>query len=447
MKPASGRPARGGKALDFLPDADEIERRQYPRSARITLYSAVAMLLAFLAWSAVSQVDRVVVAPGRLVTPLPNIVVQPLEISIIQTLDVRIGQVVRKGERLATLDPTFADADQGQLRERLRSLETQSRRLQAELSDRALPADAGDADARLQSELAQERQASFKAQISKIDENIARLEASLTTTRHDQEILDSRVKSLQEIEAMQENLVAQQFSAKLKLLEAREKRLEAERDLQLARGREVELTRDLASARAERAAFVKSWRQKTMEDMLSTARDRASLNEQLQKAERRRKMVELTAPADAVVLDVARLSVGSVAREAEPLFTLVPLDAVLEAEVQIGAGDVGYVKTGDRARLKIDAFPFQRHGVLEGSVRTISEDAFRRDRSGSAATGEVYYVSRVAFEGQSLRGMPEGTRLLPGMTLTAEIVVGKRTVLSYLLWPLTKALGESISEP
>jgi HlyD family secretion protein len=405
------------------------------------------MLLAFLAWSAFSQIDRVVVAPGRLVTPLPNIVVQPLEISIIQTLDVRVGQVVRKGERLATLDPTFAEADQGQLRDRLRSLDTQSRRLQAELSDRALPADVADADARLQSDLAQERQAGFKAQLSKIDENIARLEASLTSSRHDQEILDSRVKSLQEIEAMQENLVAQQFSAKLKLLEAREKRLEAERDLQLARGREAELTRDLASARAEKAAFVKSWRQKTMEDMLSTSRDRASLNEQLQKAERRRKMVVLTAPADAVVLDMARLSVGSVAREAEPLFTLVPLAATLEAEVQIDAGDVGYVKTGDRMRLKIDAFPFQRHGVLEGSVRTISEDAFRRDRAGPGATGDVYYLSRAAFDERPLRGMPEGTRLLPGMTLTAEIVVGKRTVLSYLLWPLTKALGESISEP
>ena len=159
----------------------------------------------------------------------------------------------------------------------------------------------------------------------------------------------------------------------------------------------------------------------------------------------------LTAPVDAVVLEIAKRSTGSVVREAEPLFTLVPLDAQLEAEVQIESGDIGYVKLGDATRIKLDAFPFQLHGTLPGSVQTLSEDAFRREQAGGAAgaaTGaDAYYLGRIALGGTRLKGMTAKNRLLPGMTVTGEIVVGKRTVISYLLWPLTKALDEAIREP
>ena len=246
---------------------------------------------------------------------------------------------------------------------------------------------------------------------------------------------------------MQESLMAQQFGARLQLLEARDRRLTGERELELARNKEVELKSELASLEAEKLAFSKNWRQKTMEDLLSTARDRDGIKEQLQKADKRKQLVALVSPVDAVVLDMAKLSEGSVVQGAEQMFTLVPLGAVLEAEVRIDALDIGYVKTGDLAHLKLDAFPFQKHGALDGSLRTISQDAFRRD--GAAAPGglDAYYLSRVSFGDSKLRNMNEKMRLLPGMTVSAEIVVGKRSVMSYLLWPLTKAMNEAIREP
>ena len=85
----------------------------------------------------------------------------------------------------------------------------------------------------------------------------------------------------------------------------------------------------------------------------------------------------MVAPADAVVLEVAKLSQGSIVREAEAFFTLVPLGTVLEADVQIGSQDIGYVKSQAKVNIKVDAYPFQKHGTLEGSLRTISQDAFR----------------------------------------------------------------------
>jgi HlyD family secretion protein len=168
--------------------------------------------------------------------------------------------------------------------------------------------------------------------------------------------------------------------------------------------------------------------------------------QQLQKADKRSKLVSLYAPQDAVVLEIAKLSPGSVVQGAETFFTLVPLNTKLEVEVQINSMDVGYIKIGDAVRLKLDAYPFQRHGTLDGLVRSISQDAFKRDMSAKGGL-DAYYLARVSFEDGRLRNMVESSQLMPGMTLTAEIVVGKRTIMSYIAWPITKGLEEAAREP
>ena len=446
-KTPGAKGVHGATRIEFLPDADEIERSPLPRYTQMILHVLLAALLIFIVWATFSKVDQVVAARGRLVTPLPNIVVQPLESSIIQSIDVRVGQVVKKGQRLATLDPTFTKADEAELRTRLSSLETQSHRLEDELAGGKLPANSGaNMDSKLQAQLSSERRANYLAQLRKFEETEGKLRASIETNRLDQQALSARMKNLLEMEAMQEKLVAQKFSAPVRLLEERERRLGVERELQLAKNREAEIKRELSAFEAEKISFEKSWRQKTMEDLLATSRDRNALGEQLQKADKRNKMVTLVAPSDAVVLEIAKLSQGSVVSGAQALFTLVPLVAELEAEVQIDSLDVGYVKIGDTVHIKMDAYPFQKHGALEAKLRTVSEDAFRRDASAGQGL-DAYYLSRINLGSSRLSNMPEHARLLPGMTLTAEIVVGKRSVMSYLLWPLTKALNDSISEP
>jgi len=435
--------------IEFLPDADEIERRPLPPYARITVHALAAALVCFLGWASVAEIDEVVKAQGRLATPSANIVVQPIETSIIRSIDVRIGQVVKKGERLATLDPTDADADQAQLRLKYNSLDTQVKRLEAELAGRRASIETGTvtADTQLQDKLAEERRANFAAQVMRLNENMAKARATLDTNLHDQQVLGERTKSLREVETMQERLLDQKFGAKVNLLDARNKRMEVERDYMLAKNQEPEIRRNLAGLEAEKQAFVNGWRQKIMEDLLGLTRDRDATAEQIKKGTLRKDKVVLTAPADAMVQDIAKLSQGSVAQAAEKMFTLVPLGAALDAEVQIDSLDVGHVKPGDEVHIKLDAFPFQKHGTLDARVRTLSEDAFKRDTPNTESGTDAYYVSRIDLGNNKLKSMDPHARLLPGMTLTAEIVVGKRTVLSYLMWPLTKGLDEAIREP
>jgi hemolysin D len=440
-----GKKNKGLTVIEYLPDADEIERSPVPRYAQVTMHALLTLFGLALLWAAVSKIDQVVVGQGRLVNPVPNIVVQPLETSIIQSVDVRAGQVVKKGETLATLDATFIQSDEGQLRVRLQSLETQIQGLEREMSFGGTDAVKPGSDP-LQAKLMAERRANYSAQQARLNESAARLRAALATNQQDQKKVASRLKSLKEMESMQEKMVAQKYGAPIQLLEAQQRTKEVERDLELVMGKEQELRRELASVDAERSVFERGWRQKTMEDLLGLTRERDALNEQLAKTDKRRSLVTLTAPIDAVVLEIAKLSPGSIIKEAETFFTLVPLNVSLEAEAHVDAVDVGYLKLGQAVHVKLDAFPFQKHGMLDAKVATISEDAFRRENA-SKTGGDSYYLVRLQLQGTDLKNMKEGTRLLPGMTANAEIVVGQRTILSYLAWPLTKGISESIREP
>jgi len=168
-------PFGGGKrgaattAIDYLPDADEIERTPVPRMAQVTLHVMLLAFVSFGVWATFSQLDQVVVAQGRLINPMPNVVVQPLEMSIVTSVDVRVGQVVKKGDTLATLDATFAQADESQLKSRLASLETQILGFDIELSGgNAVSKTESNADDQLQANLMLERKANYKAQQMRI---------------------------------------------------------------------------------------------------------------------------------------------------------------------------------------------------------------------------------------------------------------------------------------
>jgi HlyD family secretion protein len=443
----SGAAKPGKTIVEYLPDADEIERSPVPRYAQVTLQLLVLALVAFFLWAALSQIDQVVVARGRLVNPLPNVVVQPLETAIVKSVEVRVGQVVKQGDTLAVLDATFVQADETQLQARLQSLETQIGGLRAELAgDAELSKEPSNADEKLQAELLRERRASYRAQQLRLSEDLSKLRAALATNRNDQQLVISRLRSIKEIETMQEKMVAQRYAAPLQLLEAQQRTQEVQRDLELARNRELEIRRELASLEAEKLAFEKNWRQRSMEELLAVTRERDALQQQLQKADKRNQLVTLLAPQDAVVLEIAKLSPGSVVQAAETFFTLVPLNTVLEAEVEIDSADIGYIKLGHPVHVKLDAFPFQRHGTLDATVRTISQDAFKRN-PGAPGAADAYYLSRLTLEASGLKNMKESSRLLPGMTLNAEVVVGERSIMSYLAWPVTKGLDEAVREP
>ena len=439
----------------FESDTREVETRPDPPLARATVWLLALMIVSLTVWGTFSYLDKVVSARGSIVSVEPSIVVQPLETSIIKTLKVNIGDVVRAGQELATLDPTFVQSDVSQIETRLRSITALIARVDAELSDHSFaPVDlATNPDSALQFSIWQERKTQYTAQLRQFEQKTASLRANMAGRQGDRDMLNERMKVLSQIEVMRERLAAADVGSRLNVLLANDARLEVARNLSLATNALAEAQHDLSSLQSQKEAFMSDWRSKAMAELVAARNERGNLTEQLVKAKKRGDLVRLESPVDAIVLERTTRSVGSVIKEAEPVFTLVPMNSPIEAEIRIDARDIGFVRPGDPVYIKLDAYPYIEHGMAEGEVRTISEDAFSDSQDMATAqeaqsTGmPAFYKARVRLTSTALRNVPEGFRVIPGLPLSGDVKVGSRTVVSYLLRPILRGLGESMREP
>lgn len=435
-------------AIEFLSDAEEIEQKPYPRSSQITLYLLVGFLLTALAWSTFAKIDRMVIARGKLVSRVATIVIQPFVTSVVRNVHVRSGQAVRKGDLLITFDQTFAATDQEDWGQRTETLYARLQRVEAELQgNENMQGDETDSF-RAEKRLFSERRDHYKARLVFFNEDLKRLQASLGAAVGQEEILNKRFASAKELEGMRAELLEKGSGSKLMLLLAQEKRLAVEEDFQALNDRRIETSHKITSLRAETRVFILKWRQDLVDELTKTRAQLDSTLGRLRKAEWLKQLVNIYAPTDAVVLEVTDLSLGSVVREAQTIMTLVPANAVLEAEVQIEPKDIGYLRIGDEVRIKLDAFPYQKHGIVTGSLQTVSEDALTEQASSPGSAERTYFKGGVDINrDDNAFQIPKGARLQPGMSLSAEIVVGKRRVISYFFYPIFRALDESIREP
>jgi HlyD family secretion protein len=410
----------------------------------------VALIAVAVTWASISQVDMIVTAPGKLITTRPNLVVQPLETSVIRQIHVKVGDRVNKGDVLATLDPTFSQADLDQLRNRVAAFDASINRLRAELSgqDYAVGDTAG-ADDILQRKVFLQRKSSFDAQMQNYDAQIASAQANLKTAQDEETVLLQRLETMKAIEAMRGTLAEKEVGSKLNLLLSRDARLEVESNLARVRGNIADNTHRVDKSRADQKVFAEDFRKTAYQDLVETLAKRDSAAEDLKKVELRRQMIVLKAPADAIVLDIANRTVGSVVKEAETLFALVPRDVPLQAEVNVEGKDIGRISVGLPVRIKFEAFPFQKYGTGTGVVRVVSQDSFAPDPKAAEGAGHSktpYYRVMVDLLDTNLRLPEDHVALIPGMAVTAELKVGRHSVMSYFLYPLLRGLDESIRE-
>jgi HlyD family secretion protein len=446
------------EAVAFQPDSVMIEERPLPWLARSVVYIVVLLVISTIVWASVSQVDRVVTARGKLITLDPLMIVQPLETAVIRTIDAGVGDFVQAGAVLATLDPTFTESEQIADRERLASMTAEAQRLEAEIYGQPFPPPGAVEDPltakylRLQAAVYQHRQAEYRAAVAANDADANKLEAGLVTNRRAQTGLEERVKVVAEIEGMRDELYKLTVGSRLVLLQSRLDRLSLTDQLGEKKNQEQELIAQLASTREQKERYINNWVRESGERMTALEQQISTETQKLANADRRRNLVVLRAPADGVVLELGQRSIGSVAKEAEPLFTLVPRGNKIEAEVDVDSADVVRLRTGDPVRVKFDALPFQRHGTIDGTVRVITENSFQPDKSASTPAKETdarpaFFRARIALGPLTLQDVPPDFRLIPGMTASAEIIIGKRRIISYLLDPVIRLFDESMREP
>jgi HlyD family secretion protein len=395
-------------------------------------------------------VDRVVSSSsGRVVSVQPMLTFQPLDPSIIKSVDVREGDTVAAGQLLATLDATFAKADVGQLRQQIGGLNAQIARLTAEKERKPLAFDrAANPDEapfiELQTALYAQRAAGYAAQMRAFDEKVKVSQATIAKLQNDITRYTSREDITRQIEGMRETLFKSGASSKLSLLQANDARLEMQRTMESDRNGLDEAQHQLAAAQADRDAFQQKWLGDVSQDLVKSRNDRDSATASLLKASKHQDLVRLVAPEPSVVLTLSKLSVGSVLKEGESLMTLVPLSSSMEAEIHVSARDIGFVRPGDPASIKVDAFNFYEHGAAEGKISWISEGSFSTDEDKPV---DPYYKARVALTKLNFSDVPKTFRLIPGMTLRADVTVGHRSLFRYIMGGFVQGTGEAMREP
>lgn len=448
LRPQHPAPDRAAEQAinDFQGETAELVGQKDPALARSTLWVLAGMMTLLIVLSSVVGIDRVVSTPGRVIAQSPTIVVQPLETSIIRSIDVHIGQTVTRGQVLATLDPTFSLADVAKLETQALSLKAEIERLQVEADGKPFDvAGRTDKDVLVQFSIWKYRQAEYRAKLSNFDQRIETAQAAINRSQEDLRHYRSRLGIVTQVETMRQTLEKNQTGSRLNSLLAADTRIEVERNVSVAQNTIRTASHDLEALRAERDVYIQQWRSTILVDLVARRGEFDRVTEELSKAEKRRDLVELRAVEDAVVLDVAQFSVGSVVESARQLFTLMPLNAKLEVEAEIAATDQGSVKIGDEVQVKFDAYRYLKHGTGKGVVRTISEDSFTKREDGQ--TRQPFYRSRIELTEVALRDVPKDFRLIPGMPVTADILVGERTIMSYFLEGVMKNVSEGAREP
>lgn len=444
--------------LEFQSPTAAVIADRIPLGGRITIWVVAAAILSSIGVMGFYPVDRVVAVPGKVVAKIPNMVVQPLETAIVRQIDVREGQIVHAGDRLAMLDPTFAAADEGSLDEQVSSLQAEVNRLTAEAHDRPYLSD-GSTAGQLQAMIFAQNRAERIAKLENLGERIDSARAKVQQTTTDIASYAEEYRAAQAKENMRRELQKLQVGSKLNTLDAGAQRAEVNRALQAAVAAHTGAQSDLDGVIAERDAYVQQANNEIAQQLAEQGRKLSSALDQQTKASLRRKLVDLRADREAVVLSVAKVSVGSVVQSGDELITLVPTDAPLEIEADIPAREAGFAHAGDPAVIKFETFPYTIYGTATGTLRTVSADSFASSRNGQdrpsrpvlsqtdSNAGAAYFRASLSIDEIKLHNLPVGFRMTPGMPVKADIKVGKRTVLAYLLSQVVPTLTEGMREP
>ncbi|WP_320169165.1 HlyD family type I secretion periplasmic adaptor subunit [Maridesulfovibrio sp.] len=426
------------------------KNERYPGEVRAAhhmfLFLCVAMCAAFLAWACLFRLDIVSQAQGEVIPSSRVKPVQHLEGGIIRKISVREGDKVTKGQDLIELEATASDSSVEELDVRVTSLRVNIARLEAEdkgLEEPAYPEDLvktyPDLVARSKS-LFQTRKARLASDLESEREKIVQREQDIRQISSRQRNARESLKLLREQIAISAGLLKDGLTSRYKHLgflkeESRLKGSIEEDNAKMAKARSA-----LIQAKADIQEITNSYYASVREELQEDRRELEEFTQRLRKFKDNLKRTVIRSPVDGVVKTLYVVSVGGVVRPGMTVMDIVPGGDKLVIEARLPISDVGYVKDGQKAVVKLASRDASRFGNLDGKVINISPDAYATDR------GQTFY--RVLIETDKDYFEHEGNfyKLFPGIQVIAGIHIGTRTVLEYILEPFMGSMSYAMRE-
>lgn len=437
------------EAVEFQPDALEIKNSKLPVIIRLCVWIPAVVVLIGIVWASLCEVDIVVSARGKIITGQPTIVLKPYDRVFVKDVKVSVGDIVEKDQVLIEFEPKIYDADAARLENDRDTFKAQYERFSAEFEGKkyVLPSDATVYD-KEQLEIYKQRQEYYNARIQSFDASIRYYNEAKKTKEVTLNSMREQYKVFKELCDQYERLQKSNAASWREYAQMTISRLEMEGNIAALLQSIQELKNQTEATVAQKEAFVQEWRNTISENMVTAKSKLKTADSQLLQVNQLRMYTELKAPCRAVVHEVAAFSENSGVREAEALITLIPIDGDLFVEAEVRPMDIARVRLGSEARIKLDAYPFQKYDTMSGEVVGISENTIQKDqRSLDPEASMTYYRTRLSYDSSTMNHLPENFRLIPGMEVQVEIMTGRRKIITYVTYPLIKALDTAIREP
>jgi hemolysin D len=439
--------ATSGEAAEFLPAVLEIQQTQPSPIGRGILWTIMALLTVFVAWASVGRIDIVATAQGKIIPSGHSKMIQPYETGVIASIQVQDGQIVHRGDVLIELDPTQNRADRDRALNEHRAARVEAARLRALIAGAAILVAPPESDPQyvwLQQQLLRDQMAEYQARVDAAQQVIVQRRAAIGVTVENIRRLAATVPMETERAGAFKRLMERDAVTKLDYLQAEGQRIDK---LQELAGQQHKLRQDqaaLAEAKQNLGAMVSEFQQTKQAELSAIDTKASSLSQEVTKAGQKAELQRLVSPIDGVAQQLVVHTVGGVVTPAQPLLIVVPQDHPVEVEAQLENKDVGFVKEGQAAEIKIETFPFTVYGTIPGTVLTVSDDAVPIDKDKPADS--LVFATRVSLARGTIPVEGKVVHLSPGMAVTVEIKTGRRRVIEYLLSPVLKTLQESLRE-
>lgn len=425
--------------LDFITDAAQGELMRTPKVAQVILWALLAMALMLAVWAYFSSIDEIVRGQGKAIPISHTQVIQNLEGGIIESILVREGQSVKKGELLMELDSTTAGGSLAQSVAESSSLLAEEIRLAAEVagtspefSDEKLAGDSQYVSTQLS--LYKIRQDELHKNIDDIHIKTSKARQELVAAEQQKQDLDRQVNLVKQQLEMNQPLLKLGAVSESVILDIQQQLSRAQTEANRVKNQIPELKSEIERLEKEAESVLAAFRSKAQQQ-LSEVRTRLGIAQGKQTVTAASvDRTQLRSPVDGIIQKLYVTTIGGVARPGVELIDIVPVGDELLVEAKIKPKDIGFVRHGQFAKVKISAFDFAVYGGLDGTVETISADSITDQK------GNSYYIVKVRVEQAYFGEGDNRLTVIPGMQATVDISVAERSVLEYVMKPLLRVL-------
>ncbi len=432
--------------LDFMPDVHAATRHRGRRFAYILTVISIIFFGVMGVWAHYAVLDEVTRGEGTIIPSSRTQVIQNLEGGILAEILVHEGDIVEPGDVLVRIENIVAKASLQDARSQYLTLLATEARLMAEIEGHQQI----DFPLGVMNEaptVAADQQRLFSARRRQLEAQISVLKSQAQQRKQEVAEMGSRLRQLEqslslarEELAITSPLVQKGVMPRIELIRIERQVADLEGEIRTIRTAipRLQAAQQEANQRVEEMRLTAQT--EASNELNSTRAELKSISQSLFAGEDRVTRTAVTSPVRGTVKDMKITTVGGVIQPGEDIMEIVPLDDTLIVEALVRPADIAYLRPDQKAVIKVSAYDFSIYGGLTAKLERISADTIKDEQ------GESFYHVYLRTEENSLLHHGEELPIIPGMTVTAEILTGEKSVLNYLLKPILRARDSALRE-